>query len=222
MLSGDDCDCILEFSYIAAEVPNLRASWNGVEYRPELALIEPTDIECRYAEWDGFHGAIGVAGGFGMNLDLYVLPMTVSFQGIDMVEEPCNEVVPPTGYYASTNFNGELSHTLDAQAGWWNHVKQGNRWTLDNAFANVRYPPWSDGIMHWKIPVAWYQRFAGEQYSWPRNSLEAVRRRMAGSELYLQIFTMTENGTVSVGKFEHIISRTTNDVIRLDGVIVNH
>ena len=222
LLSGDDCDCILEFSYIAAEVPNLRASWNGVEYRPELALIEPTDIECRYAEWDGFHGAIGVAGGFGMNLDLYVLPMTVSFQGIDMVEEPCNEVVPPTGYYASTNFNGELSHTLDAQAGWWNHVKQGNRWTLDNAFANVRYPPWSDGIMHWKIPVAWYQRFAGEQYSWPRNSLEAVRRRMAGSELYLQIFTMTENGTVSVGKFEHIISRTTNDVIRLDGVIVNH
>ena len=222
LLEGDDCDCVVEFSYIAAEVPNLRASLNGAEYRPELTLIEPTNIECRCVEWDGFHGAIGVAGGFGMNLDLYVLPMTVSFQGIDMIEEPCNEVIPPTGYYASTNFNGELSHTLDAQAGWWNHVKQGNRWTIDNAFANIRYPPWSDGVMQWKIPVAWYQRFAGEQYSWPRNSLETVRRRMTASESYLQIFTMTEDGTVTVSKFGHIISRTTNDVIRLDGVIVNH
>ena len=222
LLVGDDCDCILEFSYIAAEVPNLRASCDGAEYSPELALIEPTDIECRHVEWDGFRGAIGVAGGFGMNLDLYVLPMTVSFQGIDMVEEPCNVVIPPTGYYASTNFNGELSHTLDAQAGWWNHVKQGNRWTLDNAFANVRYPPWSDGVLHWKIPVAWYQRFADEQYSWPRNSLEALRRRMAASESYLQTFTMTEGGTITISKFGHGISRTTNDVIRLDGVIVNH
>ena len=222
LLEGDDCDRVVEFSYIAAEVPNLRASLNGAEYRPELTLIEPTNIECRCVEWDGFHGAIGVAGGFGMNLDLYVLPMTVSFQGIDMIEEPCNEVIPPTGYYASTNFNGELSHTLDAQAGWWNHVKQGNRWTIDNAFANIRYPPWSDGVMQWKIPVAWYQRFAGEQYSWPRNSLETVRRRMTASESYLQIFTMTEDGTVTVSKFGHIISRTTNDVIRLDGVIVNH
>ena len=222
LLAGDDCDCILEFSYIAAEVPNLRASCDGAEYSPELALIEPTDIECRHVEWDGFRGAIGVAGGFGMNLDLYVLPMTVSFQGIDMVEEPCNVVIPPTGYYASTNFNGELSHTLDAQAGWWNHVKQGNRWTIDNAFANVRYPPWSDGVMRWKIPVAWYQRFADEQYSWPRNSFETLRRRIAASESYLQIFTMTENGTVTISKFGHGISRTTNDVIRLDGVIVNH
>jgi hypothetical protein len=76
--------------------------------------------------------------------------------------------------------------------------------------------------MQWKIPVAWYQRFAGEQYSWPRNSLETVRRRMTASESYLQIFTMTEDGTVTVSKFGHIISRTTNDVIRLDGVIVNH
>ena len=222
LLVGDDCDCVLEFSYVAAEVPNLRASCCGAEYRPELALMEPTNIVCRHVEWDGFHGAIGVAGGFGMNLDLYVLPMTVSFQGIDMVEEPCNEVIPPTGYYASTNFNGELSHTLDAQAGWWNHVKQGNRWTIDNAFANVRYPPWSDGVMRWKIPVAWYQRFADEQYSWPRNSLETLRRRIAASESYLQIFTMTENGTVTISKFDHGISRTTNDVIRLDGVIVNH
>lgn len=96
------------------------------------------------------------------------------------------------------------------------------QWTIDNAFANVRYPPWSDGVMRWKIPVAWYQRFADEQYSWPRNSLETLRRRIAASESYLQIFTMTENGTVTISKFDHGISRTTNDVIRLDGVIVNH
>ncbi len=54
------------------------------------------------------------------------------------------------------------------------------------------------------------------------NEVETVRRRMTASESYLQIFTMTEDGTVTVSKFGHIISRTTNDVIRLDGVIVNH
>jgi hypothetical protein len=33
---------------------------------------------------------------------------------------------------------------------------------------------------------------------------------------------MTEGGTITISKFGHGISRTTNDVIRLDGVIVNH
>ena len=217
-----ECDNIVTFSYFALGTPDLRASFEDVEYVPAIRLIEPQNVECRSAEWDGMHAPQGVAGGFGMLLDIYVLPMSVSFQGIDMIEEPCYEVIPPSGYYASTNFNGVLSHTLDAQAGWWNHVKPGNRWTIDNAAANIRNPPWSEGVMSWKIPVAWYKRFNDEQYSWPRNSFESVRCRIPASESYRQVFTMSETGTMTITKFGHTISRTTNDVIHLDGVLINH
>ena len=219
--NGVDCDSILKLSFKAEEKPMLRALCCGTEYFPEFSVVEPEDIVCRNVEWDGQCLPHGRAGGFGMYLYTYVLPMNVSFQGIDMLEEPCNEVIPPKGFYASTNFNGVLSHTLEAGAGWWHHVKPGNYWAQDNAHAIERQPPWSEGQMSWKIPVAWYQRLEGTDSSWGRNLYVNIRRRMSASEMYRQNFTITEDGTISIWKFQHEISRATNDVIRLDGEIVH-
>jgi hypothetical protein len=47
-------------------------------------------------------------------------------------------------------------------------------------------------------------------------------RLIGGSEnAYQQVFEITESGTVKVAKHQHWIERTTNDVIRLDGVTVH-
>ena len=219
--NGVSCDSILKLSFKAEEKPMLRAFCCEAEYFPEFSVVEPEDVVCRNVEWDGQCLPHGRAGGFGMYLYTYVLPMNVSFQGIDMLEEPCDEVIPPTGFYASTNFNGVLSHTLQAGAGWWHHVKPGNYWAQDNAHAIERQPPWSEGQMSWKIPVAWYQRLEGTDSSWGRNLLVNIRRRMPASEMYRQNFTITEDGTISIWKFHHEILRTTNDIIRLDGEIIH-
>ena len=152
-----------------------------------------------------------------MNLTLYIGPMDVSFQGIDVSEIPCASIVTPVGYYATTNFTGVLSHTADAGAGLWHHIKEGNRWGIDNAASNIRTPPWSEGRMTWKIPVQWYKRLDSPT-SWPERTVHPDGKLIGGSEsAYLQVFEITADGTIKISKHGHWIDRTTEDVIRLDG-----
>ena len=217
---AEGCDAVLTLSFIGSEVPDLRFCASGAEYAPLLQMIVPEGVVCRAARWDGRSCARGLSGGFGMVLRLYVLPMNVSFQGIDMREDPCTEVIPPSGYYAGTNYNGALSHTLDAGAGWWHHVHSGNYWTEDNPYAAARYPPFAQGVMNWKIPISWNQRF-DDELSWPRSVSSISQCRIGSSAWYRQTFSMSDNGTVSVAKFGHVADRTTNDVVRIDGSVVH-
>ena len=148
---------------------------------------------------------------------LYVGPMYVSFCGIDMAEIPCDSIVPPSGYYASTNFTGVLSHTSAAGAGAWHHVGAGNRWCVDHAASGERSPPWSNGVMSWTIPIQWFQRL-DSALSWPDGMTFSDGKLVGGVEnAYLQTFEMSGDGVVKVTKHGHWISRSTNDVIRLDG-----
>ena len=218
--AGNGCDNVLTLSFIGAEVPDLRFGVPDVEYTFQLQMLVPTGIVCTFARWDGCCSARGLAGGFGMKQHLYVLPMSVSFQGIDMQETPCSEVIPPSGYYASTNYTGVLSHTIAAEAGWWHHIKPGNYWTEDNPYAAVRYPPFAEGVMTWKIPISWFQRFDGE-LSWPQTFGSISQCRVVASEAYRQTFTMSDEGTISIAKFGYVVERSTNDVVRLDGQVVH-
>ena len=156
-----------------------------------------------------------------MDLALYIAPMTVSFQGIDVAEIPCNEYRPPEGYYATTNFDGVLSHSLAAGAGVWHHVSAGNYWCNDNAKSNRRKQVWSNGRMVWDVPIQWYERFEGGT-SWPLGLAFSGAKLIGGSpETYQQVFEISEEGLVSITKHSHCIDRNTNDVIRLDGVMVH-
>ena len=79
----------------------------------------------------------------------------------------------------------------------------------------------SDGQLQWNIPIQWYQRLEASG-SWPRGFIHADGRLIGGAEdAYLQEFNMTSEGTVKVTKHEHWVDRTTNDVIRLDGIVVH-
>ena len=162
----------------------------------------------------------GRAGGFGMKMSLYVYPMYVSFQGIDMVEVPCNDVVPPTGYYASTNFDGYLSHCSDAGAGWWHHVKPGNYWTEDEAGSGERHAPWCNGMLVWNVPIAWNYR-CDDVLSWPRNHYSSTCKKIGSDSTFQQIYGIDGTGSVSIDKFDHVCERNTNDVVAVDYVIVH-
>ena len=217
---ADLCDKLLRLHFLECATM-LDASYAGVRYRPTISLVEPQGVSCRECAWDGTCIAKGLAGGVGMNLRLYIIPMCVSFQGIDVAEIPCDTIIPPTGYYATTNFNGVLSHSLEAEAGDWHHVKDGNYWCTDNAVSNIRRPEWTDGTMIWNIPIQWYQRLEATE-SWTRGDIHADGRLIGGSEsAYQQRFDISSAGTVRVTKHQHWVERTTDDVIRLDGDIVH-
>lgn len=217
LLPGDDCDGVLRLHYRGEYAVDLRARCGGVEYSPSLSLVEPQEVLCREVEWDGGCLPRGLSGGFGMYQTLHVTPMYVSFCGIDMAEIPCDSVVPPSGYYASTNFAGSLSHTSAVGAGAWHHVGVGNRWCVDHAASGARTPPWSDGVMVWKIPIQWFQRL-DSSLSWLNGMTFSDGKLVGGSDsAYMQAFEMSGSGTVKVTKHGHWISRSTNDVIRLDG-----
>ena len=221
VISDDSgCDKEITFAHLAVNKPIVEVECCNAEYLPQFVLIEPTDVVAYSAFWNGMCLPRARAGGFGMKMNLYVYPMYVSFQGIDMVEVPCNDVVPPIGYYASTNFNGYLSHCSDAGAGWWHHVKPGNYWTEDEACSGERHMPWSNGNLVWNVPIAWNYRF-DDVLSWPRNHYSSTCKRIGADSTFQQIYGIDCTGSVAIEKFDHVCERNTNDVVAVDYVIVH-
>ena len=214
------CDKEITFAHLAVNKPRVEVECGNAEYSPQFVLIEPMDVVAYSASWNGTCLPRGRAGGFGMKMNLYVYPMYVSFQGIDMVEVPCNDVVPPIGYYASTNFDGYLSHCSDAGAGWWHHVKAGNYWTEDEAGSGERHAPWSNGVLVWNIPIAWNYRF-DDVLSWPRNHYSSTCKKIGSDSSFQQIYGIDGTGSVTIEKFDHVSERNTNDVVIVDYSIVH-
>ena len=147
----------------------------------------------------------------------YIGPMDVSFQGVKVVELPCANAVPPVGYFATTNYTGHLSHTSDAGAGVAHPIGAGNYWTVDEAGRSTPYDNWSEGQLVWRIPIGWKRltsdydnsAFADEvdyAYHWNPNS----RPLLIGNseDAYVQIFSISRNGTSSVEKFGHRLTRS--------------
>ena len=74
----------------SAENP-LTISGGNASYSPLVSVVEPTGIECRDVKAERYGVPVNHAGGIGMVMDLYVLPLDVSFTGIAVEEVPCLE-----------------------------------------------------------------------------------------------------------------------------------
>ena len=152
----------------------------------------------------------GATGGVGMNLHLYVLPLTVSFANIAVEEVPCLTGTH-FGYFTNSIFSGRWSHTYDMGAGRWRNVGSGNYYGPDASTSGDWPSPWSWGLMTWDIPIGW--TYANPDEGDPQEKNFPVQ--------YLSTWTLEADGTISKSKHGHTVSRTTNDIIRLDGVIIN-
>ena len=193
-------------------------------YDFDLSILEPTGMVARLVFARDFGIATNHAGGAGMNLEIYTLPETVTFNGIAMEEIPSLEGMPQ-GYFSNIVFSNVWYHTVARGAGKWYRVNDGNFVFEDKAWMGDEMPrelpngdttydltrgEWSEGLIVWHIPWGW-----GE-----RESAQGVPPVKTMKVRYDQTFSFDEYGLLTVSKFQNTVSRGTNNVIRLNGDIV--
>ena len=200
---------------IVSITPDITVSCAGSRYRPMMKIVEPSHVVTQSAEFDGVCWPMGECGEAGLQTVNYIAPFYVSFQGVAVSEVPCNEAIPPTGYF--TNLTSHLTHGTTEGAGRAMWIKPNNYWTTDNAFTTSFIPNWSPGTLIWKIPIGWHRKqLSGNGWhsvgepDYEINTNRISRALLIGgrTDAYLQKRTIQEDGTFVTEKFGYWISRT--------------
>ena len=196
--------------------PRITITYKNVSHAPEMQVIEPQFVLTTEATGSSSLSPGEVGMGI-LTTKNYIGPMNVSFQGVRFFEVPCTNVVPPIGYYATTNYTGPVSHTKAAGAGYLHTLKSGNYWTIDEAGRDLAYQNWSTGRMEWKIPIGWKRVWFDEDDTpladkpdYERNNNITSRPLLIGNrnDMYKQIFEIENDGTSSIRKFGYKLSRS--------------
>ena len=184
-------------------------SGRGEMFDVVVSCLVPSGIDARLFGPCSVSGDKGMAGDIGMFIDLTLMPTNVSFAGFRISERPSDQGTH-TGYFDDPSISNKWYHTIENGAGNWDTVAENSNWyTLDRAYIGYCTSPWSNGTMTWEIPNAWIPA---------TNYTPGISERML-LKTY-QTFTITTDGTVSVSKFGNTITRTTNDNITVNGVLV--
>ena len=193
----------------------------GQTYSPRVCVIEPDGIVAENATPVRYGVPKGEAGGIGMKLDLYVIPRTVSFSNIAMQETPCLTGTH-SGYFDNPEFADEWYHWTNHGAGEWHDIGGDNfffedyprvhgawpRMMDDGTITTNKYYGWQYGTMEWDIPIGW-----GPKGTTDNSGLVGV------IEGYKQEFVIFSDGFAGVRKFSNQVTRGTNDVVYLNGVL---
>lgn len=159
-----------------------------------------------------------------MDIEVLIMPETVCFSGIAMEEIPSLDG-QHMEYFSNIYFTNIWYHTTDMGAGKWKNIWPDNSWGNDHAWLGEEMPrelangqmtldmsegAWSDGTLVWNITWGWAEtnRSTGDP------PVKAI------TTPYNQAFALDAYGTLTVMKFQHAVSRGTNNVIRLDGNVV--
>lgn len=193
---------------IAAEKSLLSARIGNTTYNSPIKVLEPTGIECSRI---GFLSA-DLMTGAGMALELRVVPLEVSFEGLRLQEvaAPSDATSPEwgihTGYFNDSGYQGRWYHYALWGAGTWISVLGGNIWgAYDQSRMMTWAQPWSSGILTWVIPIAWKSKTS------PGRTEDG---RLART--YQSRWTMTEDSLVKT-KYGQELTVTTNGQIFLNG-----
>ena len=206
---------------------SLSFSLHDVEYVPLVTVHSPTGIEGFDVQTHTNGFAVGTAGGIQLVQRYKVLPLTVDFSALDIEEVPCDDEIPPTGYFSYTSPDDFYrSHTSEAGAGKWLPVGSGNyageiynardlagsgtvlprRMPDGTETTNTAYG-WLGGSLIWKVPFGWRKQF-------DKSTTEPVGRFAEGER---QIMSITADGDFSVQKLGHEAIRRIDGTITLDG-----
>ena len=197
---------------------------DGDAYDLELKIVEPERIVAIDPVVKDFSVPENMAGGAGMNLKIYIHPLSVSFSRISMEEVPSwNGNFG--GYFTNVYFSNVWHHTVEMGAGKWVNIDPYNYWDTDRAWMGDILPrelsngemtsdlhdgAWRSGTLIWRIPWGWQEVNA---------QIGDVPIKTLGTR-YDQVFEINQSGTLSVVKFGYIVSRGTNNVFRLNGNVV--
>ena len=200
-------------------------SFHNFRFLFKLKILSPNIIVARNPQMIDFGITENKSGGVGMESQIYILPETVSFSGISMEEIPSVDGIHE-GYFSNSFFSRVWYHTEEMGAGDWTNIKPDNYWATDIAMMGEILPfettngdmtydaslgNWRDGVITWYIQWGWGE-FNSEQGDLP---LGIIPKR------YDQTFSINNEGTLSISKFGHIVSRGTNNVFHLNGTIVD-
>lgn len=216
---------------VFSATPNLKIVCREAEYRPKMAIVEPKEIVSPDAFWDSYYApclSLGSVGGTLLAITNYVGPMNVSFHGIMVSEIPCVHTNMPSGFFATTNYTGQWTHKYIFDDGWAmaTRIETNNYWTVDRAGHPGTYNNWSAGRLVWDIPIGWVRmRFDGDvRHGVREEEHEGVTNKntrallIGGSQdVYQQIFSISDDGTASIEKHGHSMSRGRFCRIIVDG-----
>ena len=214
---------ILTCSLDAMENPLSILCGNAV-YTPNVSIVEPSGVECREVVAETYGVPVNHAGGVGMRFELYVLPLTVSFERIAVEEVPCSEGTH-TGYFAYSRFSGVWSHTEANGAGNWIDIQTGNlfgidrpaitgelsRITDDGLLVDDDSYGWKDGELVWPIPLGWNDKGT-------TRGMKEYKRFDTDVTHVTEIF---ENGRSGVRKLGNQVYRDIDGTVNLNGRIVH-
>ena len=187
------------------------------EYVPSLSVVEPTGIAARNVDPILYSDKLDQAGWIGMRMDLYVLPLDVSFTEVLIEEVPCGgERGRATGYFADARFSGLWSHTAENGAGNWCAIGFENDIGEDRPRIEGSLPKignqWSDGFLFWETPFGWVEK--------PSDSLETAKGSPPHKEFATdihQVVQIDSDGTCLIKKFGHQATRSIDEKAYLDG-----
>lgn len=206
----------------------LSFSLNEVRYTPLVTIHKPTGIEGYDAQAMTNGLPIGAAGGIQLVQRYKVLPLTVNFSALEIEEVPCDDAIPPTGYFIYTSPDDyPRTHNADAGAGrLWMSVDAGNCLgailnVRDRAGCGVALPRrmpdgtettdptygWLGGSMTWKVPFGWRKMYDSSVTEPIGQFAEDTR----------QVMSITADGEFRVEKLQHTATRMTNGTITVDG-----
>jgi hypothetical protein len=232
VLDNNDNELFYQCPLYGCENP-ITVGLAGVSYTPLVEIVEPSDIMAQYLNgWT--MGSVfttntvtlGMAGGIGMYLKLYVMPFRVSFSRIAVQEVVCF-TYDAEGYFLNPYFNGAFAHTGGqggVGAGNWCDVDDDNLFGNDTAAYHDQIPwltpdgrvtndvafAWTNGHVHMDNPFGWHVSGTRGDTSPFKCFGENIRDE----------FMLTADGTVGVRKLNKQVTRTTNGVIRLGGVLM--
>ena len=151
--------------------------------------IQPDVVQARFND----------AGYLLLYLDVYATPFFVSFTEIEIREAADeSDAGEHCGYYDNQLMGGNWSHSELNGAGVWRRVADTGQYSTDRAGHSIGYAkPWTYGRKIWPIPMEWGHggvRFGNIKHG-QNNPTE-------------QIFTLYENGTFSIKKFQFEAKRT--------------
>ena len=197
-------------------------TFRDVGYEPCISVIGPSSIKVLYVAEHRYGVPIGEAGGIGMDFELTLRPLDVSFREIMVEEVPCYSGWR-SGYFEHPAFASLESHTRENGAGRWIRPDNNNAYAIDHACITSNIPRitpggvltndtqfgWDHGEIFWEVPSGWGE-LGSVAFDPPVDLLPESATHRA---------ILFDDGTCGVRKFHHQVTRTTNDVVVLDGEV---
>jgi hypothetical protein len=175
----------------------LTVNYNGTLWTSNFTVVAPTGYAYALVTNADCYPTPPVNAQAGMSLRVVMAPTNVSLYRVQIMEVPAG----PTNLQGYFSIYGAPPHDALHRAGQWYQLGQDNSWPgNDHASSDVYGQPWSGtgwsgGSFTWHIPVAWKVDY-GPQYL------------LDGWD---QSFTLLGDGTVTVTKFGHSVTRHASE-----------